>query len=178
MIKYILILLLIPSVCFSQSKGTKLIGNNLWLVTYDQTGLATDSVRIGAETNATVLQAIGFTPASITALDAKQNIITTRGAVTQATNKTTAVTLNELSGKITMSNAALAAAAEVSFTVNNSLVTTNDVPVVAVQATGTAGAYLVSVGSVANGSFTITVSNASAGSLSQAIILNFIIIKG
>lgn len=41
---------------------------------------------------------------------------------------------------------------EVTFTVNNSMVTANDVPVVAIQSVGTAGAYLVSVGSVSAGS--------------------------
>jgi hypothetical protein len=100
------------------------------------------------------------------------------GAVTQNTNKTTAVTLNKISGRITMANSALAAGAEVSFTVNNSLVTATDVPVVAIQSVGTAGSYLASVGSVSNGSFTITISNASAGSLSQALVLNYVIIKG
>ena len=99
------------------------------------------------------------------------------GTVTQATNKTTGVTINKLSGQITMNGAALAAAAEVAFTVTNSTVSSTDVVIVNVQSVGTAGAYLVSVGSVSNGSFSITVSNASAGSLSQAIVLNFAIIK-
>ena len=38
-------------------------------------------------------------------------------------------------------------------------------------------AYFVSVGAVANGSCSITVGNTSAGSLSQAIVLNFAVIK-
>jgi hypothetical protein len=100
------------------------------------------------------------------------------GTVTQLTNKSTAVTLNKMSGRITMANSALAAGAEVSFTVNNSLVTATDVPVVAIQSVGTAGSYLAAVGSVSNGAFTITLSNASTGSLSQAVILSYAIIKG
>ena len=99
------------------------------------------------------------------------------GAVTQQTSKTTGVTLNKLCGQITMNAAALAAGAEVAFTVTNSTVAAADIPVVCVQSVGTPGAYLVGVGAVANGSFSITVSNASAGSLSQAIVLNFLIIK-
>lgn len=99
------------------------------------------------------------------------------GTVTQNANKTTAVTINKQSGQITMNNAALAAGAEVTFTVNNSTVASTDVPIVVVQSVGTAGAYLVTVGSVSNGAFTITVSNASAGSLSQAVVLSFAIIK-
>lgn len=100
------------------------------------------------------------------------------GTVTQVTNKATAVTLNKLCGQITMNAAALAAAAEVVFTVNNSLVAATDVPVVAIQSVGTAGSYLATVSSVSAGSFTITISNASAASLSQALVLNVIIIKG
>lgn len=99
------------------------------------------------------------------------------GTVTQATSKTTGVTLNKTSGQITMNGAALAAAAEVSFTVTNSTVASTDVIIVNVQSVGTAGAYFVTVGAVANGSFSITVGNASAGSLSQALVLNFAVIK-
>lgn len=100
------------------------------------------------------------------------------GAVTQNANKSQAVTINKLSGQITMNNAALAAAAEVAFTVNNTTVAATDVVVVNIQSVGTAGSYLVSVGAVANGSFSITLSNASGGSLSQAVVLNFIVLKG
>jgi hypothetical protein len=100
------------------------------------------------------------------------------GTVTQSASKATGVTLNKLSGQITMNGAALAAGAEVTFTVTNNQVASTDVPVACVQSVGTAGGYLVSVGAVANGSFAITVSNASAGSLSQALVLNFVIIKG
>ena len=54
---------------------------------------------------------------------------TTGGTVTQATNKGTGVTLNTQSGQITMNNAALADAAEVSFTVTNSKIAATDVVV-------------------------------------------------
>ena len=100
------------------------------------------------------------------------------GAVTQATSKSTAVTLNRLTGQVTMNNASLAAAAEVSFTVNNTLVGANDVVVVNHSSAGTAGSYLLSIGAVAAGSFSVTVSNASAGSLSEAIVIGFAVIKG
>jgi len=99
------------------------------------------------------------------------------GTVTQSTSKTTGVTLNKLSGQITMNNAALAAGAEVAFTLTNSFIAATDVVIVNVQSVGTAGSYLVSVGAVSAGSCSITVSNASAGSLSQAIVLNFAVIK-
>lgn len=99
------------------------------------------------------------------------------GTVTQATSKTTGVTLNRICGQITMNGAALAAGVEVAFTLTNSTIAAADVIIINVQSVGTAAAYLVGVGAVSAGSCSITVSNASAGSLSQAIVLNFIVIK-
>ena len=103
---------------------------------------------------------------------------TTGGTVTQATDKSTGVTLNTESGQITMNDAALAAAAEVSFTVTNSKVAATDVVVACHGSAGTAGAYIVSANSIAAGSFKITVSNVSGGSLSEAIVINFVALKG
>ena len=100
------------------------------------------------------------------------------GSVTQATNKGTAVTLNKVAGVVTMNGAALAAAAEVSFTVTNSECTASDVVIVNHASAGTAGSYLVQANTIAAGSFKITVSNVSGGSLSEAIVLNYKIIKG
>lgn len=103
---------------------------------------------------------------------------TTGGTVTQATDKSTGVTLNTASGQITMNGAALAAGVEVSFTVTNSEVAATDVVVVNHGSGGTAGSYLVQANTVAAGSFAITVSNVSGGSLSEAIVLNFVALKG
>ena len=100
------------------------------------------------------------------------------GTVTQATNKGTGVTLNTESGQITMNNAALADAAEVSFTVTNSKVAATDVVVACHGSAGTAGAYIVSANAIAAGSFAITVSNVSGGALSEAIVINFVALKG
>ena len=100
------------------------------------------------------------------------------GTVTQATNKSTGVTLNTESGQITMNNAALADAAEVSFTVTNSKVAATYVVVACHGSAGTAGAYIVSANGIASGSFKITVSNVSGGSLSEAIVINYVALKG
>jgi catabolite regulation protein CreA len=104
----------------------------------------------------------------------------TGGTVTQAdtSGKATGVTLNAASGQITMDDAELTAGAEVSFTVTNSLVAATDVVVVNHGSAGTAGAYLVQANTLAAGSFKITVSNVSAGALSEAIVLNFVALKG
>jgi hypothetical protein len=103
---------------------------------------------------------------------------TTGGTVTQATSKSTGVTLNAASGQITMNDAALAAGVEVSFTVTNSEIAATDVVVVNHGSGGTAGAYLVQANTIAAGSFAITVSNVSGSSASEAIVLNFVALKG
>jgi len=98
-------------------------------------------------------------------------------AVTQATSKSTGVTVNAPCGTITMNNAALTAGSEVAFIVTNSMVSAYDVPVVAIKSGATtAGTYLLSIAAVAAGSFTIVVSNASAGSLSEAIVISFALV--
>ena len=99
------------------------------------------------------------------------------GTVTQATNKTTAVTLNKINGEIVMNAAALADDATAAFTLTNSTIAATDVVIVNVASVGTAGAYQVTVGAVAAGSCNISVLNVSGGSLSQAIKLNFAVIK-
>jgi hypothetical protein len=100
------------------------------------------------------------------------------GAVTQITNKSTGVTLNALTGAITMqASAALAAGAMVEFTVTNSLVGQRDVIVLNIGGGGTSGAYRYWISGVANGSFKICVENRTAGSLSEAPIFNFAVVK-
>ena len=100
------------------------------------------------------------------------------GTVTQATSKSTTVVLNTHTGQITLHAAALAAGVEVTFTVTNSTVGAADVVVLNHGSAGTAGSYLVGISAVASGSFKATVSNASGGSLSEAIVLNFAVIGG
>jgi len=99
------------------------------------------------------------------------------GAVTQLTNKATGVTLNKVCGQITLNAAALAAAAEVTFIVTNGLIAAGDCIIANHGSGGTSGAYSVEANTIGAGSFRITVSNMSAGSLSEAIVINFAIIK-
>jgi hypothetical protein len=99
------------------------------------------------------------------------------GTVVQATSKATGVTLNNVCGAITMQAAALAAAAKISFVVTNSVCAATDVPAVTVTSGGTANAYRANVTAVAAGSFTITVENITAGSLSESPVIAFAINK-
>jgi hypothetical protein len=99
-----------------------------------------------------------------------------RGTVTQATNKSTGVTLNAPCGDITMNGAALAADTTVSFTLTNSSITANDALVLNHVSGGTALAYSLNAQAAA-GSASVNVRNITAGSLSEAIVIRFSIIK-
>lgn len=99
------------------------------------------------------------------------------GIVTQATSKSTGVTLNKVAGKITMNNAALAADAIVSFVLTDSAIGVGDVLVLNHVSGGTPGSYVLNARAAA-GSATIDVTNVSAGSLSEAIVIGFAVIKG
>jgi len=105
-----------------------------------------------------------------------------QGAVTQATSKSTGVTLNNSAGRITMNNAALAGATAVSFVLTNSSISINDTIIVCVSSNTTgsaAGAYTTYVSYLAAGSALITLRNLTAAtSYSEAVIINFAIIYG
>jgi len=104
-----------------------------------------------------------------------------QGAVTQLTDKSTAVTLNKSAGRITMNNAALASNTAVSFTLNNSLISASDTIIVCISSvtTGsTAGAYTSYVSNMTTGSASITLRNLSGTSYSEAVIINYAVIHG
>jgi 1-aminocyclopropane-1-carboxylate deaminase/D-cysteine desulfhydrase-like pyridoxal-dependent ACC family enzyme len=101
-----------------------------------------------------------------------------QGTVTQLTDKATGVTLNKSAGRITMNNAALAGNTAVSFTMTNSTISANDTVIVNVSGGGTAAAYTTYISSLATGSAVVTLRNLTAGSLSEAVVLNFAIIHG
>lgn len=99
-----------------------------------------------------------------------------QGTVTQATSKSTAVTLNKSAGQITMNNAALASVTNVTFTLNNSLISANDILILNVSGGATSGAYNCWVSGLSAGSASITLRNISGGSLSEAVVINFALI--
>ena len=131
-----------------------------------------DNSTIGATTPSTVVgttmyasEEIGYTAAA-------------QGTVTQATSKSTGVTLNKTMGKITMNAASLGAGASVTFTLTNSTISANDVVIASISGGGTAGAYWPYVSSQTTGSAVIGLWNSTGGALAEAVVINFAVIHG
>jgi len=98
--------------------------------------------------------------------------------VTQATNRSTGVTINALCGAITTDATSLAAGAEASFVVTNNKVEVGDVVLVCARSGQTAATSIPVVTAVAAGSFTITLTNLHASTADTgAMIINFIVAK-
>ena len=100
-----------------------------------------------------------------------------QGTVTQATSKSTAVTLNKPAGRITMDAASLTTATNATFTLNNSFISANDTVVLTISGgQATAGSYNVFANALAAGSVSISLRNISGGTLSEAVVINFAIL--
>lgn len=99
------------------------------------------------------------------------------GAVTQATSKSTGVTLDKACGSITLNNESLASNTSVAFTLTNAKIAATDVVLVSIKSGATSLAYLTQVEAVAAGSCKIVLRNVSAGALGEAVVLNFAVIK-
>jgi hypothetical protein len=135
-----------------------------------------DGGTIGATTPSTVVGTTVYATSEIGYSAAGQ------GTVTQATSKSTGVTLNKSAGQITMNNAALAGSTAVSFILTNSTISANDTIIVCVASNTTgsaAGAYTTYISYLAAGSALITLRNlTTATSYSEAVVINFSIIHG
>lgn len=102
------------------------------------------------------------------------------GVVTQATNRTTGVTINTISGQITTNNASLAAETTAVFTVTNNQVFADDVILITMTGGSNGGNTIVTVNSLAAGSFVIQVgNNNAAGGTAEtgALTINFLIFR-
>lgn len=147
----------------------------------------TDRVTIGSQG----IEAGSYKPGSIAANDFADGALIENtpvgmgygpgagGTVTQATSKSTAVTLNKPTGRITTTADALAAGASVLFTFYNSLISTQTVLAVngdylTIDPTN----YRIEVAYVGGGQAKIKLTNISAGSLSQAVDIMFAVITG
>jgi hypothetical protein len=61
--------------------------------------------------------------------------------------------------------------------VTNSVVAATDVVVICIGSGASADAYNVQVDAVGAGSFRVAIGNMTGGSLSEALVLNFVVIK-
>lgn len=100
------------------------------------------------------------------------------GIVTQLTSKSTGATLNTMCGTITMNNASLANATAVRFTLTNSQIAATDVVVTSFKSGNTASSYILSTDAVATGSCIFMLYNFTGGSLAEAVVFNFAVIRG
>lgn len=102
------------------------------------------------------------------------------GSVTQATDKTTTVTLNKLSGRITTANQSMTNGQTIIFNFSNSFIVDGD-QVLVTSGPGLSNAlfnYRLAAGEVSNGGCRISITNISGGTLAEAIPLNFMVLKG
>jgi hypothetical protein len=124
------------------------------------------------------LSAVRVTGTSIFAAELLGYTTAAQGTVTQATDKSTGVTLNRSMGRITMNAASLAGNTAVTFTLTNNLIGATDVLVVHVGSGATAAAYIAYVTSLTSGSCVVALRNLTAGALAEAVVLNFAIVHG
>jgi hypothetical protein len=150
-----------------------------YIQTYNRTGSTWENLEIGSAR--TVFAIAGTERLRI---DASGNVLVTGagglgygtgsgGAVTQATSRTTGVTLNKTNGAITLVSAA-GSVTYSSFTVTNSTVAATDTIIVN-QKSGT-DKYIILVTTVAAGSFQITFAT-TAGVTTEQPVFNFAVIK-
>jgi hypothetical protein len=100
------------------------------------------------------------------------------GTVAQGSGsgKATGVTLNTVTGLITMDGAVLNAGTIVSFTLTNGSILSTDTLILQHNSGGTVGAYTFSA-QPGSGSAVINVRNATAGNLTEAPVIRFTVIK-
>jgi N-acetylmuramic acid 6-phosphate (MurNAc-6-P) etherase len=82
-------------------------------------------------------------------------------------------------GRITMSNAALVQQTNVVFRLNNTTISDNDVVLVSISGgVATPGSYWPYVADQETGYATIGLFNNTSGSLSESVVVNFVVIHG
>lgn len=101
------------------------------------------------------------------------------GTVTQGagSGKATAFTLSKVCGQITTDAANLGVDTTVSATWTNTAIAATDTVAISHVSGGTVGAYSFNVQPGA-GTATLNITNRSAGALAEALVLNFVVIKG
>ena len=140
-------------------------GRLVFSTTADGAASPTERMRIDSSGNVLVMSAAGLGYGAGAGAG---------GTVTQATSRTTGVTLSKPTGAITLFTAA-GSATPATFTVTNTLVAATDTINVSVKS-GT-NVYIATVSAVAAGSFNITFWT-TGGTASDNPVFNFALIKG
>lgn len=146
-------------------------GSGIWL------GGITNNVRLFASAASVLDLAIGTTTILQVSANGFGYVAGVGGTVTQATSKSTTVTLNKVCGTITTHGATLINNTAVSFQVTNSCVTATDVVHIQHESGGTIGSYQIYANGMDAGHFHITIRNITGGNLAEALVLRFAVIK-
>ena len=100
------------------------------------------------------------------------------GTVLQASTKATAFTLDKMCGQITTAADGLAHSTTVSATWTNSKIAATDVVIINHKSGGTIGAYIFNVSCGAGTATLYITNNQTSGTLSEGLVLSFVVIKG
>lgn len=175
--------------------GVTFTGSFTGLTLIESTTLATSAAAAGCNLNGSTLAAdgtdtninINITPKGTgqTLSSGKMGYPTgTGGTVTQATSRTTGVTLNKITGEIVLFAVGIAGHEADEFVLTNSTIEANDVVMLCIKnggslAAGTRKYYVTQVNTVAAGSCTISVGNIDNGAItSESPTLQFVVLKG
>lgn len=175
--------------------GVTFTGSFTGLTLIESTTLATSAAAAGCNLNGSTLAAdgtdtninINITPKGTgqTLSSGKMGYPTgTGGTVTQATSRTTGVTLNKITGEIVLFAVGLAGHDADEFVLTNSTIEANDVVMLCIKnggslAAGTRKYYVTQVNTISAGSCTISVGNIDNGAItSESPTLQFVVLKG
>ena len=100
------------------------------------------------------------------------------GTVTQLTSKSTPVTLNKPTGKITMNNASLAAGAYATFTLYSTSISIHDNINIQLKSGLYNTGYRVGICAMSDGACSVYIKNDTAGALAEPVMLTYSVIKG
>lgn len=175
--------------------GVTFTGSFTGLTLIESTTLATSAAAAGCNLNGSTLAAdgtdtninINITPKGTgqTLSSGKMGYPTgTGGTVTQATSRTTGVTLNKITGEIVLFAVGIAGHEADEFVLTNSTIEANDVVMLCIKnggslSAGTRKYYVTQVNTVAAGACTISVGNLDNGAItSESPIIQFVVLKG
>lgn len=152
--------------------GDVTISNKLYTNTIEPVSTA---ITIGASALTNTLTITGTTT-STGAINAPSFVLTGKGAYTQITSATTSVPVAASSGTITTVSLTTASASTTSFNISTSLITTSSLIQLNLDTYTGNGIPVLSVGTYAAGTASITISNYGSAALNSTVKFNYIIL--